>query len=231
MAMPRAAHSASRKSPQVLTSRWSPEHAFAADRFTRINTAAWMLPTAVPHLHPGTARRKAAGGDLMARAMMSAEPVTVGECGYPDLLATGESCKGGRQLHDRQHPHDLFMELAAGYERELTPGLGLHLYGGPVAEPALGPTAYPHRVSALPNPIAPIGHHWFDATPISFGVATAGLFGRRWKLEESIFNGRKPDENRYDIDLDRLDSYSGRLWVTPNDHWALQASAGRLVDA
>lgn len=176
----------------------------------------------------GMARRQLAAGDLSVRAMLSAEPFTVGECGYPALLATGESCEGGQRLHDRQHPHDLFMELAASYEREITRGLGLQIYGGPVGEPALGPVAYPHRMSAQPNPIAPIGHHWFDATHISFGVATAGLFGKVWKLEGSLFNGREPDENRYDLDLGRLDSYSGRLWLLPNARWALQASAGRL---
>lgn len=76
------------------------------------------------------------------------------------------------------HPHDLFMELAAKYEVRITEALGLEIYGGPVGEPALGPTAYPHRLSALPNPIAPIGHHWFDSTHISFGVVTAGVFGQ-----------------------------------------------------
>lgn len=178
----------------------------------------------------GMARRKVGGGDLMFRAMMSAEPLTVGECGYPDLLATGESCDG-EPLHDRQHPHDLFMELAASYERPLSRSIAFQLYGGPVGEPALGPAAFPHRISAMPGPLATIGHHWQDATHISFGVATAGLFGRRWKLEGSLFNGREPDESRYDFDLDRLDSYSGRIWIMPNERWALQASAGRLTEA
>jgi hypothetical protein len=176
------------------------------------------------------ARRPLAGGFVMARVMMSAEPATVRRCGYPDMLATGEFCRG-EPLHDRQHPHDLFMELAAGYERQLTRDLAFQVYGGPVGEPALGPVAYPHRPSAMPNPIAPIGHHWFDATHIAFGVVTAGLFGRRWKLEGSVFNGREPDEERYNIDLDALDSYSGRLWILPSPRWALQGSIGRLTAA
>jgi hypothetical protein len=81
------------------------------------------------------------------------------------------------------------------------------------------------------NPIAPISHHWIDATHISFGVATAGLCGRKWKVEGSLFNGREPDEDRYDFDFGALDSYSGRVWWLPNDRWALQVSAGRLNDA
>lgn len=179
----------------------------------------------------GMASRQLGGGNLTLRTMVSAEPITVGNCGYPDLLATGESCKGGQQIHDRQHPHDLFMEIAASYEHELTSNLAFQLYGGPVGEPALGPTAYPHRISSLANPIAPIGHHWLDATHISFGVVTAGLFGHRWKLEASAFNGREPDENRYDIDTDRLDSYSGRFSFLPNANWVIQISNGRLKEA
>lgn len=178
----------------------------------------------------GMLSRESAGGLLTLRAMMSLEPLTVGECGYPNLLATGEFCDG-EPLHDRQHPHDLFMELAALYQRVLGDDLAVELYGGPVAEPALGPVAFPHRLSAFPNPYAPIGHHWLDSTHIAFGVATAGVYGRRWKLEGSLFNGREPDEDRYDINLDALDSYSGRLWFLPSDRWALQVSAGHLNEA
>jgi hypothetical protein len=151
----------------------------------------------------------------------------VGRCGYPDLLATGEFCRG-EALHDRQHPHDLFMELAAEYRRAIAPDLAISLYGGPAAEPALGPVAYPHRVSAMADPLAPISHHWQDATHIAFGVVTAGVFGRRWKVEGSVFNGREPDERRYDLDLGALDSYSGRVWFLPTDRLALQVSVGRL---
>lgn len=178
----------------------------------------------------GMLRREAAGGHLMLRGMVSLEPFTVGECGYPDLLATGEFCDG-EPLHDRQHPHDLFMELAASYDREIGEAMALQLYGGPVAEPALGPVAFPHRLSAFPDPFAPIAHHWLDSSHISFGVATAGIYGRRWKLEGSLFNGREPDEERYGIDLDALDSYSGRFWLLPSERWALQVSAGHLNEA
>lgn len=178
----------------------------------------------------GMARRPAGGGDLTLRAMLSVDPFTVRECGYPDLLATGESCDS-EPLHDRQHPHDLFMELAGVHERALTDGLALQLYGGPVGEPALGPVAYPHRVSSFPNPLAPIGHHWLDSTHIAFGVVTIGIYGRRWKAEGSLFNGREPDSERYDFDLDAPDSYAGRFWLLPSDRWAVQVSAGRLNEA
>jgi hypothetical protein len=178
----------------------------------------------------GMARRQAGRGRVGVQTMLSFEPWTIGGCGYPDLLATGESCDGDT-IHDRQHPHDLFMELALEYQRPIRGNLQWFLYGGPVGEPALGPVAYPHRVSAMSNPIAPIGHHWLDATHISFGVVTTGVRSGRWGVEASAFNGREPDENRTDFDLAALDSYSGRVSVAPTASTVLQVSAGRLNDA
>jgi hypothetical protein len=178
----------------------------------------------------GMARRPMAGGVIGLRAMVSAEPFTISGCGYPILLATGETCDG-EPLHDVQHQHDLFMELAAEYTRPLAGPLELQLYGAVVGEPALGPVAFPHRPSAMPNPLAPVSHHWFDGSHIAYGVVTAGVYGERWKLEGSLFNGREPDEEREDLDLASLSSFAGRIWWLPNDRWAIQASAGQLNEA
>jgi hypothetical protein len=176
------------------------------------------------------ADRTAGSGHLGLRGMISLEPWTVRGCGYPDLLASGEVCQG-EAIHDRQHPHDLFMELAVTYDRPLAGNVRLQLYGGPVGEPALGPTAFPHRISAISSPLAPITHHWLDATHITFGVVTGGVYRTRWKAETSVFNGREPDENRTNFDFAQLDSYSGRFWFLPTKRWAIQASAGHLTDA
>ncbi len=178
----------------------------------------------------GMARRPLGSGQVRGRAMLSLEPLTLRRCGYPDLLATGELCREER-LHDRQHPHDAFMELSAGYALPVTSAIALDLYAALSGEPALGPVAYPHRISAMPSPIAPMTHHWLDSTHISFGVVTAGVYGRRWKVEGSAFNGREPDEHRYDIDLAPLDSFSGRIWYLPDPRWSLQVSAGFLREA
>src|SRR3989441_8210395 len=138
------------------------------------------------------------------------------------LVQTGESYQGV-PLHDRQHPHDLFMELSALYERPVARNLGLSLYLAPVGEPAVGPVAFPHRPSAGDDPMAPTSHHWQDGTHITFGVVTAGVFTRNAKLEASWFNGREPDENRTHFDYTgrRLDSYSARLTVNPGPRWSL----------
>ena len=178
----------------------------------------------------GMADRTAGVGHLSLRGMLSFEPWTIRGCGYPDLLASGELC-GGEKIHDRQHPHDLFMEISAEYDAPIAGSTRWQLYGGPAAEPALGPVAYPHRVSAMPNPLAPITHHWLDSTHVSFGVITGGVYGKTWKVESSAFNGREPDENRKDFDFGPLDSVSGRVWFLPTANIALQFSAGHLNEA
>jgi hypothetical protein len=176
------------------------------------------------------ARRSAGTGQVGLRGMVSLEPWTTRGCGYPDLLATGEVCDG-EAIHDRQHPHDFLMELAAEYGRRLSGSLQWQLYTGLAGEPALGPVAYPHRPSAMPNPLAPIAHHLLDSTHISYGVVTTGVHGDRWKVEASAFNGREPDDERANLDLAALDSFSGRLWFQPSARLALQVSAGHLKEA
>jgi len=171
------------------------------------------------------ATRQTASSKLQLRAMGSAEPWTLGSKGYPLLLQTGETYKG-QPLYDRQHPHDLFMELAVVAERAVTERVGVSLYAAPVGEPAIGPVAFPHRPSAMNDPLAPIVHHWQDATHVSFGVLTAGVFTRSLRLEGSIFNGREPDENRTDFDYEgrSLDSYAARLTWNPSASWSLSGS-------
>jgi hypothetical protein len=186
------------------------------DQFGSINWGMLMA------MHP------LAGGMLHLHGMLSAEPATIGASGYPLLLQSGESYRG-EPLHDRQHPHDLFMEVAALYEHEIAQNLALSLYVAPAGEPALGPVAFPHRMSAASDPLAPLGHHWQDATHITYGVVTLGLFSRKWKVEASAFNGREPDEHRTDFELRGLDSYSARLFYNPNVRWSFSASGGHLA--
>ncbi len=167
------------------------------------------------------------GGEFGARLMMSGEEFTDGGRGYPLLLQSGETFHGVPN-HDRQHPHDLFMEMAATYTHSITKDLGFQLYGGPVGEPALGPVAAPHRESAAADPFAPLGHHWMDSTHVTFGVVTAGIFTHNVKLEASWFNGREPDSNRSNFDFRRMDSYSTRLSYNPTRDLSLQTSWGYL---
>ena len=183
----------------------------------RLTSTNWVM---------GMAAHPLLGGQVTFRTMLSAEPATAGgELQLPLLLQSGETY-GGQPLHDRQHPHDLFMEVAAIYRRPIADLFGIELYGALSGEPALGPTAFMHRASAMNNPFPPIGHHWQDSTHISFGVLTAGVYNRWVKLEGSIFHGREPDENRWDFDFGALDSWSGRLSVNPTQQTSFQVSYG-----
>jgi hypothetical protein len=173
------------------------------------------------------ARRALGGGRFGVRTMFSAEPWTVSDCGSVSLLATGEVCRGDT-IHDRQQPHDLFMELAVDYDHALRGDWRWQVYGGLAGEPALGPPGYPHRASAMLNPTGPIAHHWLDSTHVTFGVVTVGLNNRRWKAEASTFNGRSPDQSRTDLDLGPFDSVAARISFLPTERLALQVSAGRL---
>lgn len=177
------------------------------------------------------ASRPAAGGIFAARVMTSLEALALGRRGYPELLQSGAAVAGAR-LANRQHPHDLWNEIAATYDHTLTSSVAVSVYGGVVGEPALGPVAYMHRPSADADPFAPLGHHWQDAAHESFGVVTAGVYGERLKLEGSAFNGREPDEYRFNLDYQgaRLDSYAARLTVVPSARVTASAWGGYIFD-
>jgi len=177
----------------------------------------------------GAARREVGTrGTLQLRAMLSPEPL-MGRRGYPLHLAAGESADGVAPLVDRQHPHDLFMELSASYSHRLGENASVFVYAGLPGEPAFGPPAFMHRMSIMDSPEAPISHHWLDSTHISFGVVTAGLVLGDVKLEGSRFNGREPDQRRFDIETGPLDSTALRLSWNPTRELSLQASWARLI--
>ena len=176
----------------------------------------------------GMARRPLGPGTLQLRASLSPDPL-MGRRGYPLLLAAGETANGVDPLVDRQHPHDFFMELSASYSLRLSGRAGLFVYGGLPGEPAFGPPTFMHRVAAMDSPQAPISHHWLDSTHIVFGVVTAGLVLDDMKLEASRFNGREPDQRRFDIETGPLDSTALRLSWNPARSLSLQGSWARLI--
>ena len=183
----------------------------------------------VPNWWMGMFSRKVGKSDLTLSTMFSLDPATVGKRGYREIFQVGEAVDG-RPLVDRQHPHDLFMQLAAVWRTPVNENTGVTLAGGLVGEPALGPVAFMHRASAAELPFAPLGHHTLDSTHIAFGVVTAAVDRGPWVLEGSLFNGREPDEDRWDFDFGRMDSVSGRVWYKPDDRWEFQVSTAHLVE-
>jgi hypothetical protein len=167
-------------------------------------------------------------GTILFRQMLSAESLTSPHPGFPQIFQTGETYHG-QALVDHQHPHNVFGELSMYYSMPLRERVSWFVYGGPSAEPALGPVTYIHRTSASELPVAPLGHHQQDSTHTSFGVITTGLVISRFKLEGSVFNGREPNEERWSIQLNPLDSWSARVSVAPGRNWTAQYSYGLLL--
>jgi hypothetical protein len=175
-----------------------------------------------------SAGRTAGKGRFDFRFMASLEP-TLGKTGYPLLFQTGETADNVNPLFDRQHPHDLLMEVALRYDHPIGESESFFVYFAPVGEPALGPSAFMHRASSVDNPVSPIAHHWLDSTHITYGVLTLGWSREnKVKLEGSIFNGREPNSERWNVDKLKLDSYSVRATVNPTPNWSVQGSLGFL---
>jgi hypothetical protein len=181
----------------------------------------------VPNWWMGMWMRQHGDHQFGLNAMLSLDPATVGKDGYGEIFQVGEALEG-QPLIDRQHPHDLFMQLAASWRVTLGGNTDLIIAGGPAGEPTLGPVAFMHRPSAAGLVLAPLGHHTFDSTHISFGVITAAVERGPFTFEASVFNGREPDEHRWDFDFGRLDSVAARVWFRPATEWELQVSHGRL---
>lgn len=162
-------------------------------------------------------------GLLSLSLMLSADELIMGGNGYPLLFQSGET-SDGKLLIDRQHPHDFVSGLSAAYTHMVNKDIDLTAYLGYPGEPAIGPPAFMHRISSMNNPDAPLGHHWQDATHITFGVVTLGFRYKILKFEFSNFTGREPNENRYNFDKPRFDSWSYRLSANPTDNFAVQFS-------
>jgi hypothetical protein len=184
--------------------------------FERVESQNWLM---------AAGNRAIGAGRLSVHSMLSFEPFTIQALGSPEVFQTGETYQKSA-LIDYQHPHDLFMDLGATWTQPVSNGQ-LFATVAPVGEPALGPPVYMHRPSAAENPTTPLGHHQMDATHITHGVVTGGAAYGDVTFAGSWFRGAEPDENRKDIELGALDSYSGRLsWKRSG--WDAQVSAGHL---
>ena len=187
----------------------------------------WIMPMAQHQLG-----MNGKGGELTVRAMFSLEPATVGDRNYPELFQQGETAFGA-PIVDGQHPHDFIMELAALYDLPLSHNTLLSLYAAPVGDPAIGPTAYPHRQSASEDPIAALGHHQEDSTHIAFNVVTGGLTYRWARIELSGFHGGEPDEHRWAFQPSpnghAIDSVSTRLTISPTPDLTGQYSIAHIA--
>lgn len=167
-------------------------------------------------------------GAFLLDVMLSLEPATITGREYPELFQTGETAFG-KPIENGQHPHNFVMAAGLHYAHPVGEQTIFEAYFAPVGDPALGPVAYPHRLSAAEIPQAPIGHHWEDSTHISYEVATIGLKYKILRVEASGFHGAEPNENRWNIGAGAIDSWAARLSILPAANWIAQVSVGRLA--
>jgi hypothetical protein len=223
--------------PMVMTSEGAWQLSWMAQAFvvdvqqSHVNTPPATLQRAGDKLYSTnwgmlSAQRPLAGGAVMLRTMLSLEPATITDRRYPELFQTGETAYG-QPLVDAQHPHNLFMEIGAQYAHPIGSAV-LNVYYAPVGDPALGPTAFPHRASSAELPQATLGHHYEDSTHIAYNVTTAELAWNHIHLEAGGFFGREPGENRWTLDFGPIDSWTSRLTWLPARNWQAQISTGRL---
>jgi hypothetical protein len=180
---------------------------------------SWFMPMA---------QRDLGNGTLTVRGMFSLDPGTITGRQYPELFQVGETAFG-KPIVDGQHPHNFFMELALLYDWKLAKNTLLSFYAAPVGDPAIGPEAFPHRVSASEDTLAPLGHHLQDSTHIADDVVTLGLAYKIARIEVSGFHGREPNEHRWEIQAGAIDSWSARFTLNPAKNWSGQYSITHLT--
>jgi hypothetical protein len=180
---------------------------------------SWFMPMA---------QRDLGNGTLTVRGMFSLEPATITGRQYPELFQLGETAFG-KPIVDGQHPHNFFMELALLYDWKIAKDALLSFYAAPVGDPAIGPEAYPHRVSASEDTLAPLSHHLQDSTHIADDVVTLGLAYKIARIEVSGFHGREPNEHRWEIQAGAIDSWSVRFTLNPAKNWSGQYSITHLT--
>ncbi len=151
---------------QVLLHQLAHAHGHAPARPRPAHSAHHVLARTCDHHRPPVSRALPAGRDRIRQAHHR-RPA-------PPRLLHG----GRRPLRHPPRPTTL-----------------LSFYAAPIGDPAIGPTAYPHRLSASENPIAALGHHQEDSTHIAFNVLTAGFTWRWLRFEESGFHGGEPTES------------------------------------
>jgi hypothetical protein len=182
---------------------------------------SWFMPMA---------QRELGNGTLTVRGMFSLDPATITGRQYPELFQLGETAFG-KPIVDGQHPHNFFMELALLYDWKLAKDTLLSFYAAPVGDPAIGPEAFPHRVSASEDTLAPLGHHLQDSTHIADDVVTLGLAYKIARIEVSGFHGREPNEHRWEIQAGAIDSWSARFTLNPAKNWSGQYSITHLTSS
>jgi len=180
-----------------------------------------------------TANHPLGPGRFTARGQFSLEPATLRPEGSPQLAQWGEVQDGVLQV-DSRRPKNFFMEAGADWVTNLATHTQLRLYAAPVGEATLGPVPYVRRLSAMENPEAPLSATLQEGSSVAEGVLSAGLKSgsgdqRSFQVEGSLFHGREPDAEHWDLAPGVLDSWAVRLTAKPYTGVVASLSRGHLV--
>ena len=184
---------------------------------TKFESQNWLMPMAF---------RRVGRGTLQLRGMFSAEPLTFSGAGSPQLFQAGEAYKGRALVTLSTRTTCLW----SCRRRTLCPSAsaahGTRTWVSP-ASPRSAPSLSCPRVG-VGEPDGPARTPPARLTHISYGIFTTGFTYRWLKLEGSVFNGREPDERRYNLEFNPWNSRSFRVTVAPSANWAVQYSYGFL---
>jgi hypothetical protein len=171
------------------------------------------------------ATHAAAGGTLTLFTILSAEALTTGEFGSPQLFQIGGPFLQN-PIGDYASPRDLFSGLGGSFSRRVA-SLEARVDAAIVGAPALGPPGYENRPTASLNPQLPLSHARIDSTDAASSVVSAGVSALGFGLEAAAFRGRELDEHRYDLEVGALDSWAVRGSYRGGG-WTAQVSGGHL---
>lgn len=176
----------------------------------------------------GAQRTMGSRGLLLVRARASAEPATVKESGYPQLLQVVSPEHGGPRL-DAMRGQKLIGEAAVAAAIRMGQRAYVHLYAAPVGDPALGPLPHMVRASSAEFAEAPFAWDVQEAFHEATRVFTAGVSTQFVSVEGSVFH-RGAGGSRTMVDDGPIDSWSARTTLSPTRNVSVQLSRGQLGD-
>jgi hypothetical protein len=166
----------------------------------------------------------ASGFFFGVRGRGSAEPYTIPEEGYPQLLQYISPYAGG-PLIDRMRARDVIEEAAAevGWR-------SLRLYVAPIGEPTLGPRPYGLRESSADIAVAPFAYDIQESFHVKTSVVNAALDTKFVRFEGGVFHDGTSTGRHTSLETGDIDSWAARVTVMPSDKVSFQLSRGELGD-
>ena len=161
----------------------------------------------------GHAERSFGRSSVEFHARVTAEPATIPDEGYPQLLQYVS-----RDSIDRMSAHEFVEDAGVRFWLR-----ALRLDAAFAGAPPLGAEPYRQRGSSLDFPAAPLSYDVAESFKFARRIAGAAIDTRPLLIEGAVFHAGTTSG--------KIDSWSGRVTLRPRDAVALQVSHGKLSDA